>query len=120
LHEAAYAVAKPHLDADRESALDRFHALRGSGDPRAVTGVEAVLSAAQLGRVDTLLLAEDQAVRESGQEAGYDSVTGRSGDVTEGKLLDAAVTQTLQNGGRIQLLAGDASSDELVGAILRY
>jgi hypothetical protein len=120
LHDAAYAVVRPHLDADRQNALDRFHDLHGSGDPRAATGVEAVLSAAQLGRVDTLLLTEDQAVGGTRPETGDHVVIGHTPDATERDPLDAAVAKTWQNGGRIHMLTGDAASDNLVGAILRY
>lgn len=118
LHDAAYAVMRPQLDADRTKALDKFQALQGSGDPRAATGVEAVLSAAQLGRVDTLLLT-DEAVG-TGQGTEDELITSQMDGSTDGDLVDAAVRQTLQHGGRIHLLSSDATSDALVGAILRY
>lgn len=105
LHDAAYAVLQPQLDADRQKVLDQFQGLRRSGDPRAVIGVEAVLSAAQLGRVDTLLLTEP---------------TDQTLDAAGGDLMDAAVRQTLQHAGRIHLFSGDQLPYTPVGAILRY
>lgn len=121
LHEAAYTLVQPLLDADRVGALDRFEALRGSGDPRAAVGVEDAVRAAYQGRVDTLLLCEE-ATAPGRYEADEDRFVTDVRPVAAGAqdLLDAAAVQTWRNGGRVHLYAEGTLSDEPVGAVLRY
>jgi hypothetical protein len=108
LHEAAYALVQPRFDADRQAARERFAALHGSGDARAVAGLGAVHEAAEQGRVDTLLLAE-VAGPASAEEAA------------DRNLLDAVATQTLRSGGKVYVLAsGELPEDAPLAAILRY
>jgi hypothetical protein len=123
LHDAAYAVARPVLDAVRTKAIARFEALLGAGDARAVTGAREVLAAAEQGRVDTLLLPpEDHAAgsdepdtnrvapADSTQEPGW----------PDPDLLEIAIVQTLSHGGSLHLHGEAGSPRSEVGAILRY
>ncbi len=119
LHEAAYEVVRPHLEADRGTAVERLRELRGSGDPRAVTGVDDVVRAAAQGRVDTLLLTPGEPVRGSYDAAADRVVTSAAGASDGSDLLDLAAVETLRNGGRIYVLEGD-EADAPVAALLRY
>ena len=120
LHDAAYTVVRPRLDADRQDALDRFEALHASGDVRAATGVTEVVRAAHQGRVDTLLLTETGPIwgrydRTADQVVTYESY-GASGQ----DLLDVAAIQTLHNGGLVHLMTPDTMPGAAAAAILRY
>ena len=121
LHEAAYAIMRPLLDAERQLAAERFATLRGSGDARAASVLEDVVRAAYQGRIGTLLLAEDESAwgryREESDELAMGEEFAENGE----DLLDAAAVRTLQQGGDIHVLP----ADEMPGgnaavAILRY
>ena len=121
LHNAAYAVMRPRLDADRREAVERLAALTGSGDARAATSVEAAAGAAAVGRVDTLLLEEGATARGRLDEAG--GTAERVSDDAEGgtDLLDAAAALTLRQGGRVFVLPSDEMpTNTPAAAILRY
>lgn len=117
LHEAAYALVQPRLDADRQTAMERFQALQGSGDERVATEIHDVISAAYQGRVEALLLAE-------GEDAWgrYDDASGKIAmgeDVAGSKdLLDAAAVQTLRHSGEVHVLRREEIPSS--AAILRY
>lgn len=110
LHDAAYAVMRPRLDAARTAAVERFATLRGNRDARAVTGIDDVMTAAHQGRIDTLLLVED------------DTVGGRVAEftATADDVLEAVAVQTLQHGGAVHLLPEKELSHPPAAAILRY
>ena len=121
LHDAAYAAVQPHLDADRGAAIERIRALLGGGDPRAVTGVHAVIPAARQGRVDTLLLAEGATIL-GGYDESTDRVTTHQESIPGGvDLLDTAAVHTLQHGGDVHLFPTEEMPDSAaVAAVLRY
>ena len=99
LHALAYDVVRPRFEEDRRGALERFAALLGSGDARAVAGAEEAIKAAHHGRVDTLLLAEGSTLRGRFDEAA-DAVAAGDGPAGTGEdLLDTAAVRTLRHGG---------------------
>ena len=110
LHDAAYAVMRPRLDAARTAAAERFATLRGNRDARAVTGIDDVMTAAHQGRIDTLLLVEDETV--GGRVAEFTA--------TADDVLEAVAVQTLQHGGAVHLLPEKELSHPPAAAILRY
>jgi len=110
LHDAAYAVMRPRLDAARTAAVERFATLRGNRDARAVTGIDDVMTAAHQGRIDTLLLVEDETV--GGRVAEFTA--------TADDVLEAVAVQTLQHGGAVHLLPEKELSHPPAAAILRY
>jgi hypothetical protein len=121
LHEAAYAVVRPRLEAGRREAVGRFEALFASRDSRAVTGIEDLVKAAYRGRVDTLLLAEHETVWGRYHEAIDDVATGDEFAATGEDLLEAAAVQTLRHGGEVHLLSKEEmNSPDPAAAILRY
>lgn len=121
LHEAAYAVVRPRLDADRGRAVERVRALLGGGDGRAVTGIEAVAGAAHQGRVEALLLAEGETVWGRYDEAADAVEIGPGFAETGEDLLDAVAVRTLRHGGAVHVLPpGEMPDDAPAAAILRY
>ena len=121
LHETAYAIMRPYLDQDRKEAGERFQALSASHDPRAASDVEQVVRAAYDGRIDTLLLAEGEAVW-GGYDQATDEVTTSPDFATRSEdLLEAAAVQTLQHAGSVHLMPHDQTLDHgPAAAILRY
>ena len=123
LHEAAYAIARPVLNADRAKAIDRFEALLGAGDAHVATGTDDVVRAAQEGRVDTLLLpieglSPGQGEPDTNQVGPADDT--QAPGFAAPDLLDIAVVQTLHHGGHLHLRGEVGSPLPEVGAILRY
>ncbi|EKE43150.1 hypothetical protein OCGS_2741 [Oceaniovalibus guishaninsula JLT2003] len=115
LHAAAYEAMRPHFEAGRQEAVDRFASLHGSGDARAAVGLDGVSDAAAEGRIDTLLMAEDVFSHQPGTETGADG-----GDAMRDRLDEAAVG-TLQQGGTLYIVPNaDLPENASVAAILRY
>lgn len=110
IHEAAYAVARPRLDAGRAEAVERVETLLGQQDHRVRTGVEDIAASACQGRVDTVLLTQDKPAR------SHQAASGSAGD-----LVEVAAVQTLQRGGTVHILPAEAMPTESPAvAILRY
>lgn len=121
LHEAAYALVGPHFDAEREAAVERFQALSGNGDARAIAGMEEVIRAAYQGRVDALLLAGGETLWGRYDEDADEVATGREFAETGEDLFDAAAVRTLRHGGVVHVLAEEEMpGDTPAAAILRY
>ena len=120
LHNAAYAVMRPRLDAARTAAVERFETLHGGGDARAATGVDELVRAAYQGRIDTLLLAQDDTVWGRYTEATDDIATGEAFEAAGEDLLEAVAVQTLQHDGAVHLLSPKEMSHRPAAAILRF
>ena len=123
LHETAYAVLEPQLMRAHADLIERFTALQGQDDPRAVTGAKAVATAAHNGRINTLLLRLAATVR-----GRYDPATDivhvqpDAADSPDGTdLVEEAALLTLATGGDVHLLEPpDLPEVEHVAAVLRY
>lgn len=108
LHEAAYALVAPHFEQDRRAAVERLETLLGNHDPRTVLTVQTTMAAARQGRVETLLLAEEEAPSHTDPVTGCDP-------------LDEVVVQTLRHGGDIHVVPRtQLPSAATAAAILRY
>jgi hypothetical protein len=120
LHEAAYAVMLPRLDAGRKQAVERFAALLGSGDGRAATGIEEVVRAAYQGRVETFLLAEGKTVCGRFDKEAEKVIIGQALAETGQDLIEAAAVQTLCHGGSTFVLSEADMPQLTAAAIMRY
>lgn len=112
LHQTAYAMVKPLFDRDRQAALERIHMLLGSGGGKALLEPGAALGAALEGRVDSLLLAEEEddadqpAVPNSGAQA---------------EMIERAAAAALRTGGAVHLVRQSEMPERAVlAASLRY
>jgi hypothetical protein len=114
LRAAAWELVERRLEQDGSRLLDRFHEQRARGTGAA--GAEDVATAAQEGRVDTLLLTADGCY--AGGLDGPEVVRPlRDGDVCG--VVDSAARATLRNGGSVRVL--DQLPDGApVAAVLRY
>lgn len=115
LRAAAWELVEKRLEEDNARLLDRFHEQRARGTGAA--GVEAVATAANEGRVDTLLMTADGCY--AGGNGGPAVVRPmRDGDNVCG-LADAAARATLRNGGAVRMLE-ELPDGAPVAAVLRY
>lgn len=121
LQEATYAIMQPRLEQARTEAVERCRAMLASGDARVVTAVNELVAAAYQGRVDTLLLTDDETVKWLYDE-GINKIGVGDEVVTDGQdLLEAAAVQTLQQGGGIHVLPTERIPGAAgAAAILRY
>lgn len=87
---------------------------------RAATGVDELVRAAYQGRIDTLLLAEDDTVWGRYTEATDDITTDATFEATGEDLLEAVAVQTLQHDGAVHLLSPKEMSHRPAAAILRF
>ncbi|MCA1783042.1 MAG: hypothetical protein ABR500_12745 [Dermatophilaceae bacterium] len=115
LRGAAWALVASRLDEESARLLDRFHEqqARGSG----ALGADPVLTMANEGRVDTLLITADGCY--AGGNGGPEVVLPLRDREDLRGLADAAARATLRNGGAVRVF------DELPGgapvaALLRY
>lgn len=120
LHRRAFALVRPLLDEAAAGQRERLAMLLGSGDPRALTDLEAILVAAHDGRVRTLLVDPD-ALRPGTFHPDRRRVTAPESGVAD-ELVDLAVTLSLRHGGTVELLGPDLrpTGDPPAAAILRY
>ncbi|MCC6612357.1 MAG: hypothetical protein IT320_02705 [Anaerolineae bacterium] len=107
LHARALPVARALAESEVQAALARMQT-----GARRVTGIEAVLPAAQAGRIDTLFVPED--LRIPGRFDADQGILHGEGDGDD--LLNQAVVFTLVQGGQVYSVAPSASP----AALLRY
>lgn len=115
LRVAAWKLVEARLEQEREQLLDRFHEAHAHG--RAALGADPVLTAANEGRVDTLLVTADGCY--SGGNGGPEIVLPLRDPEDFCGLADAAVRATLRNGGAVRILS-ELPKHAPVAAVLRY
>ncbi|MGD8149675.1 hypothetical protein [Ornithinimicrobium sp. Y1694] len=114
LREAAWELVSERLDGERSRLLDRVHEQRARGT--GAVGARDSATAAQEGRVDTLLLTQQAVYGRNGSTEVVRPL--RDGDGERG-LADAAARATLRNGGAVRIL-DELPEEALVAAVLRY
>jgi hypothetical protein len=121
LQARAWRIVAPIFQQERTEALARYNQLAGQASPRAVWGVEAVVNAAHVGRVEALFLASDEPAW-----GEFDPATGRvtrhqEAEHTSEELLNLAVVQTLKQGGVVYAVESNVLLDNVaVAALLRF
>jgi hypothetical protein len=119
LHQAAYKIVEPRLEARKQQMLDKYRQFAGTS--HTTTDVKEVVFKATQGRVDTLLLAEGT------QLWGKFNPHGQVVELHENKradsddLLDLAANETFLSSGVVYEFAPGLMPDKSpVAAILRY
>lgn len=131
LRKKAWDVVEPWYKTERTKAWESYNELYGSD--RASHDLQAVLTAAYHGRVDTLFLARGGDVRGTyDPETATVTIASRNGDAGQGRvdgqldhgnrrdLLNAAAIETLKAGGKVYVLPEEQETESPAVAVLRY
>ena len=119
LHSQAWSIIEPHLTAAKQSAMDKYHSLSGTGE--STSKLESIVAGAANGQVDTLFVSKDAQCYGT-----FDRQTNKvkiDPEETEDNidLIDFAVTQTyLQSGNVYVVEQSQLPESEVAIAILRY
>ena len=100
LHARVAAMMAPALDTELSRALEQIEARLGTAEPNVAIRLEEILAAAHQGRVDTVVVAEDETLW-----GHFDPATGKlTTHGTQGRheedLVNEAAVATLRTGGR--------------------
>ena len=125
IHAQVWEMVRPHLDKDRDEALERLEGRLASGDEPASNELSTLVKAAHEGRIDTLFLARH--VKGANREWGsYDSETraldySNDNDPEAQDLVNLVAVATMMNGGTVSVMPRD-KADEIgqIAAIMRY
>ena len=121
LHDAAYAIMEPRLDATRRDAVERFTALHAQHDQRAVADQVHVVQAASQGRIDTMLIREEPTLWGRYHPDTGTITTAEPDDPTSEDLYEKAALLTLEYGGAVHILsAPDLPELRYGAAVLRF
>ncbi len=124
LHDRAWDIVKPSLEADRREARDRYLSLAGSDSDRVATDVETIVPAAFYKRVDLLFVplhtqiwGTFERVKEGrGRVAVHDER--QPGDED---LLNVAAVHATFNGANVYTVEpGEVPGGRTLAAVLRY
>ncbi len=99
LHAKALDLIHPDLDVDVNAAIEAVNARLGSAEPTVAIRLEEILLAAREGRVDTVIVAQDESLWGNITADGQVVAHGTPGPDDE-DLLNLAAVLTLRNGGR--------------------
>ena len=99
LHGKVVELMQPDLQSELDGVLDQINARLGTAEPTVAIRLEEILAAAQDGRVDSVVVAEDEALWGRFQPGHSLVAHGRPGPDDE-DLLNQAAVLVLRNGGR--------------------
>ena len=99
LHAKALEVIRPVLDTDLEAVLEQITARLGTGEPTVAIRLEEILAAGREGRIDTVVVAEDEPLWGGLTPDGTLIAHGRPRPLDE-DLLNLATLFAMRNGGR--------------------
>ncbi len=120
LHAAAWPVAEEHFAQKKRAAIERFRELHGTGQASADT--ERIQTAADEGRVDTLLVPRERSCWDREQGGRPTVVTlGEDPSLAECERFDRSVLATLTHGGDVyQVDEPSLLEGRLMAATFRY
>jgi len=99
LHAKVLELMRPELDADVEAVLEQVNARLGTAEPTVAIRFEEILAAAGEGRVDAIVVADDDAIWGNLNPDGSPVAHGTPGP-SDTDLLNLAAVWALRNGGR--------------------
>lgn len=119
LHEQAWQIVAPICDEAQQAEADRFPAAQAHD--RASDELDAVVSAAHYGRVETLFVALEEEQWGSFEPETNQLEVHAEREADDDDLLDVAAIQTLLNGGTVFAVpAADVPGDGPMAALFRY
>ena len=119
LHESAWKLAEPYYTQQKQSAIEHYHELAGTG--KASTDLQEAVSAAYYGRVDQLFVAVG--LQQWGHFDPQNNQVQIHNEPEPGDedLLNSAAVQTILNGGTVYAVEpGSVPDDAPLAAIFRY
>jgi hypothetical protein len=121
LHARAVEVMRPLIDSELDAALDRIEARLGTAEPTVAIRLEEILAAAHEGRVDTVIVAENETLWGHFDPASNKlTAHGTQGQGEEDMVNEAAVA-TLRTGGRAFAVPHERMPRRVpAAALLRY
>lgn len=121
IHARAMEILAPRFRKEHREALDRLASLAGNQAPTGALGIQKVVPAAVMARVETLFATPESRVwGQLSQDGTRVDVTGVEGAGNE-ELVNLAVVPTLENGGQVLMAEKDElPGNEAVAAILRF
>lgn len=120
LHEAAWEIVRPIVEATQGERAALFQQFSGQGDDRAVDTLDGVVPAAYFQRVDTLFIQQGE-MRWGTFDAESSTVDVHDEQQqNDNDLLYLAAVETLKNGGKVYAVDDIPGTDSPVAAILRY
>ncbi|MBV8524156.1 MAG: hypothetical protein JOY71_18870 [Acetobacteraceae bacterium] len=99
LHRRALTLIRPAFEAPLAEVLDQAHARLGTAEPTVGVRLEEILEATFNGRVDAIIVAEDESLWGRFQP-GEALHARKSPEGLDEELLNLAAVQTLRTGGR--------------------
>jgi hypothetical protein len=99
LHGKVVELMQPDLQSELDGVLEQVNARLGTAEPTVAIRLEEILAAAQEGRVDTVVVAEDEALWGRFEPGQRLVAHGKPGPDDE-DLLNQAAVLALRNGGR--------------------
>jgi Bacterial archaeo-eukaryotic release factor family 3 len=120
LHARAVALMQPILDAERNALLEQVNARLGTAEPNVAIRLEEILTASHEGRVEAVIVAQDNALwgRFTPGAVLVAHGTQAAGDED---LLNQAAVETMRHGGQAFLLPHDRLPRQAPAvATLRY
>lgn len=119
LHSSAWSIIEPHLTAAKQSAMDKYYSLSGTGE--ATSQLESIVAGAANGQVDTLFVADDaQCFGKLDRQTNKVEIDPQATDDNI-DLIDFAVTQTYLQSGNVYILEKSQMPESSKAiAILRY
>jgi len=120
LVEKAMERVRPLLTMELDTVLEQINARLGTAEPTVAIRLEEILQAASEGRVDTVVVAEDQTLWGQFSPDGIPSAHGHRAPHDE-DLLNQAVVMAMRNGARAFAVPHERLPRQvLAAALLRY
>ncbi len=121
LHERAAEVIDARYNASMAECAEEYRALAGAGSPRASKDVEAVVTASEYGRLESLFVAVGTQIWGRFDRETHGVIIRDQPETGDYDLLDFAALNTLNKGGRVFGVGpDDVPSGTPVAAIYRY
>ena len=121
LHRRAVDALRPAFTAEAATVLDQIRARLGTAEPTVAIRLEEIVAAAAVGRVDVVVVAEDEDIwgtfdAKDGTVTGHGTLAGGDED-----LLNLAALLTLRTGGRaLSATRAELPRGAPAAAALRY
>jgi hypothetical protein len=118
IHDLAWQLMQPRLQKEHEHALELYREFVKKG--RASSRISEIMTAAEQGRIDTLVVPQDAEMVNGHKRSSRKSGVGTN-VITRDNLLDRAAIKTFLTGGRVYIVpASEIPDGKSMAAVFRY